>query len=571
MTDALDRLRRSLDTNIGQSLLRIQPADLRKIERQISKLEEIASSGSRKAPLNVVEGAVKRFIAEGRLTPFRDIYLACHGILIPSGSQQRPLIEATARFQTLLDRVNDYLDEPRRFRRCYRGLLHAYLEYDPHDQKNPEVGRQNWLRLRQYLAECVDKVLSNAQNPRWAECLQEHRNVLSSDPCIRYGKDLLDGKTAEIDALRQDLGIQSNSWFMRELYLAQVRAILDKPDSEYLERLHRLTEILAGNQMIADEGLALSLDRHAAMNAPPISAPLRELAVQRWGSPWLPGNSMPWARVQDCSMKMVADWLKLEFIRDFFTLLAENKQGDMRRMKFWQRYVSAIDQIHFALGADALKNSSRDYVALRKRMKGLTIPLQDQIAGNNAFIMRMGALIVVEFSGYSNACYGYKTSRALPFKLDGTPLTTPKDERNSLKHSRRDLWLPHHDGIKDFETWEERFESELTKHGIHPAKSSPINTPSGSHKSVPEKTPAQRSEVRKKSKSETPTEADSPLYSREILKRFAEREGLEIVDRTREGGALWVRVDDSNTHINQTLKRWGFRYKDAQKGWWKTW
>ena len=73
---------------------------------------------------------------------------------------------------------------------------------------------------------------------------------------------------------------------------------------------------------------------------------------------------------------MVSEWLKLEFIEAFFTVLAEQHTGDNRRLKFWARYVSVIEDIHFALGADARDNSSPDFKALRKKMTGLVIPLQ---------------------------------------------------------------------------------------------------------------------------------------------------------------------------------------------------
>lgn len=225
---------------------------------------------------------------------------------------------------------------------------------------------------------------------------------------------------------------------------------------------------MCAKAMTSELGLALALDRHAKLSSPPNSAPLRELAVQRWGNPWLPGNAMRWARVDLEARAMVTEWLKIEFVRDFFTLVAENHSGDARRLGFWERYVSAIDEIHFAVGTAAQGHSSRDYVAMRKPMDGLILPLQDPVGTNNAFIMRIDSLVVVEFSGFSNACYGYKATGALPFVLDCNPLTTPKDAPNSLKHSRRALWLQHQDGIKGFDTWEQRFEAELAEYGIFP-------------------------------------------------------------------------------------------------------
>ena len=143
---------------------------------------------------------------------------------------------------------------------------------------------------------------------------------------------------------------------------------------------------------------------------------------------------------------MVAEWLKLEFIETFFTLLAEEGTGDRRRLEFWKRYVNQIDHINFALGNDARSSSTKDFAVLREKMQGLTVPLIDPISSNNAFIMTIGDLVVVEFSGRANALYGYDGRQGLPFDLE-RPVVVVKDGRNSLKNSERRLWLKHRDGI----------------------------------------------------------------------------------------------------------------------------
>lgn len=572
MTKELMRLRDLLRQVNEAALRRKLPTGEREVDAEISKLRlRLSSGGGRGLQQNMVAEAVARFSADGRLASFRDAYLVSHGVLLTAEGGHPPVIEDLARFPLLLDGVSGYLDEPRRFRRCYQGLLHGYFGYDPEDAQRPAAGRQNWSRLQSFLGERVSFVLGDRQNPRWAECLQGHLNLFGTDPCGRYGDSLLAGQTAEVDELSQELRIADSSWFMRKLYLSQVRAILAKPDQQYLEQLPQLVGLLTDNAIILDEGLALTLDRHARTSPTPISPHLREMAARTWGNPWLPGNSTRWGRVGPEVRAMVTEWLKLEFIRDFFILLAENRNGDTRRLEYWERYVSAIGQIHFALGSQALLNPSRDYVAMRKRMEGLTIPLHDQVGSNNAFIMQIGSLVLVEFSGFSNACYGYETSKTLPFVLDGTPLTTPIDGPNSLKHARRALWLQHQDGIKGFETWEQRFEAALAEHGIHPQSGASMKSRRRAPNDRPTVQRAAAPTATTNAPQRPPTSPSSPtsaFFSLQTLREFARQEGLEVIDQRQKGGSLWVRADDSNPLISKTLRSWGFRYKDARKGWW---
>lgn len=399
--------------------------------------------------------------------------------------------------------------------------------------------------------------------------LQDHRNLFGDDPCGRYGELLLNGQTAEIQKLREELEITDGTWFMRKLYLSQVRAILSKPDQAYLSLLPRLIQLLLDNSSITDEGLALTVNRHARLPSPPISSELREMARDLWGHPERPTKKAHWHRVSEPAKAMLTKWLMLEFIRDFFTLLAEDGQGDTRRLDFWQRYVSEVKGIHFALGSEARESTSSDFVAMRKRMEGFTIPLLAPVRTNNAFIMRIGALVLVEFSGFSNACYGYDASVVLPFELDGRPLTMPIDAANSLKSSRRVLWLQHQDEIRGFATWEERFEAELAAHGIYPGAGPSIST-SRSAQAARTSVGDDLARVARPSVP-TPATALSPneqLLRRQLLNRFAKALGLKIVDLTPQGGALWVRTHDANNHVNETLRAWGFRYKDPHKGWW---
>src|SRR5207249_2018302 len=114
---------------------------------------------------------------------------------------------------------------------------------------------------------------------------------------------------------------------------------------------------------------------------------------------------------------------------------------------------------------------------LRAKMKGLTVPLIDTVSSNNAFVMTIGDLVVVEFSGRANALYGYDRRHGLPFEL-ASAVVSARDGRNSLKNSRRQIWLKHADGIHGWNKWEDMFEATLRRQfHVEPAARAQIVPP----------------------------------------------------------------------------------------------
>lgn len=586
MMNALARLQSLMSGGSERPLARPWSSD-KSLDGHITKLEKHLQQGAGAyVPRDLQEEAVKRFWTTRRIDTFRDAHLVSHGVVVPVGPQRVKVIEDRERFPALLDSVDKYLPTPRQYRRCYQGLLKGYFAYDYESKEVPDIGVRNWESLRGYLAERSGQIIDGPKNPQWAEKLQDHTDVLGRDPCSRYGPALLSGDSRDVDELLEVLNVPDSSWFVRKMFLAQIQAGVRKADADFLGVLYRLIELLRDNELIRDEGLTLVLNRFAKLAPPPLAIPLRDAAVAWWGNPWLETNAM-WRHpdVSPEAKAMVTEWLKLEFIEAFFTLLAEENTGDDRRLKFWARYVNAISNITFALGPDARANRSPDFQKLRKKMAGLVVPLNDNVRSNNAFIMHMGPLVIVEFSGYSNACYGYDARGSLPFRLD-MPVVTPVDAKNSLKLSSKQLWLQHQDGIKGYQKWETRFEFELaSKYGVRP-KSAPtkevlVEPPTRSKAARANLEDAgQVSSTRTNpqpvrsawsTSSLTATEEASwrnTKFSHATLSLFASQYRLQVDDKTQDNGNLWVRTDDADASVNEILRRWGFTYK-ATKGWWR--
>ncbi|WP_250532756.1 EH signature domain-containing protein [Caballeronia sp. AZ10_KS36] len=537
------------------------------IDALIEKLKARAKSAGGRAPVHDLQlDAVRRYWDSQEVPSYRDAYLLSFGLCIPHRPKGQCVMEDRPRFQRVIDSVDGYRGKTASYRRCYQGLAKSYFAYDVDAPNVAPAGKKNWLTLRDYLHDRNRDIRDTRPGPGWVDTAIENRQLFDESPCAPYVSQLLRGDESHIDRICEQLQIGKESWFLRQLVLTQVEGATKLRDNEFVSLLPRLLGLLAHNEVLRDRGTILVLDRYARVSRTPLHPGLRDHAVTWWGNPWLPSNATRWGGVAPAARAMVSDWLKLEFIETFFTKLAEDGLADRRRMEFWKRYVKSIDNIEFALGSTARNSHEPDLVALRRKMKGLTRDL-DASGANNAFIMRMGRLVAVEFSGLGNAFYGYDASRSLPFDTRQT-LKLAKDDWNSLKHSNCMLWLNHQDGIRGWSRWEDRFEEKL-REGFNILPSVDTSGSSTRSQAANERSrPANVGSSRENIRSTQNHTATHESYSHVALKRFAAIHGLQIDDRTALGGNLWVRGDEDDEHIGQVLADWGFHAKPG-KGWWK--
>lgn len=579
---ALDYLTSLLRASAHQASKALPSED--SLDAVIAQLERHTRAGTGSSvPEDLQQQAVRRFWDSQRFETLKDARLVSFGMCVPSRPSGPCIMEDRQRFQAVLDSktgVDQWLDNPRWYRRCYQGLVRSYFTYDAESDQAPAVGRKNWSDLRDYLHERTRNIVDKKVNPDWVTTAVGNRNVFTQDPCARYAESVLKGGTTEVDQLCEQLGVIKASWFLRELVLAQVREATKLGHEAFKELIPMLLDLLAKNQVLRDRGLILILDKYVSAPQHALNEHLRNASVEWWGNPWLPSNEMRWGGVVPAAREMVSDWLKREFVEAFFTKLAEDGVGDRRRANFWLRYIKSMDNVQFALGARALSSGDRDFVALRRKMKGLYTELRTTDSSNNAFIMTLGDLVAVEFGGMGNAFYGYDVRKTLPF--DATqPVGTTVNARNSLKHKSRLLWMQHQDGIKGWDKWEDMFEATLTEHfDIKPNAAArrvpsrvtpppppppPVATPAPSTDTwSPPPTPPSRAQERPAQ----PAPGGDKSFSLGALYEFARAQKLQVEDRTANNGNLWVRTDDKDLHVNKVLLNWRFRYK-AGKGWWR--
>lgn len=355
-----------------------------------------------------------------------------------------------------------------------------------------------------------------------------------------------------------------------------VNAAATKGDAEFQEHLPNLLIMLAEHSLAINEGLSSLLDRYCRCTSIGLSEDLRDFAVGQWGNPWLSVNQAKWSLVSNEARAMVVDWLKLDLLRQFFSLLTEDGRNDTRRLKFWERYHDSIDDMYFALGNTARWHRGTDFQAFRKKAELRLLGLHN--AGsptNNAFIMCIGNYVVVEFGLKGNACHIFRRD-ALPFALSGEIAGNGM----ALKHESFVERLRHFD--KTYEKWETTFQRAISKliqvrpnqPEIASSTRRPVSPSPTSGLSEREAfpyvpaPPLTAGPARSQESPPTPGTASPTRFSFSEFSRLCDTRRIRFQDLRDRNGNLWAFTGDADGYVSGQLRSWGFTYKSG-KGWWR--
>jgi hypothetical protein len=560
---------------------KVQPKDLRELQKQLQNievptlqpaqtniLEALTKRLRRRTPLQPVVGqldaSIQQFWKSQELSTFTDQRLACHGLLHPIEGASICLWESKAHLSVLLRSIEALRDSSSRFRRCYWGLLHAYFSIPIADEVDCEV-ENNRVTLRDFLKVNL-KYLSNGDNvSEWITLLTSNKGLFDDHPCATYAEDLLNGDTSIVVELEATLKISPSSWFRSELLIAQVDHVINATDDRFVDYLPLILDRIAHNRVHRDSHFAHILDRYSELPNTPLHRSLRDNAVAWWGNPWLPTNQPNWARVTAATKRMVTTWLNTEFITAFFRKLSNDGTGDTRRAKFWLNYAPVMSSVHFGLTPQTLRSRDRDIMVLKDKLEGLWTMFRSS-GSNNAFIMFLGPLVLVEF-GDAGAVYGYDVRKRLPFDIAST-LEEPKNIPNSLKHDTRVLWKGHGSAH-----WQSELAQVLRERfGILPYQIAPTSENMTEPRNV-------RSSTSPRAGNAMPhfdtthtqgmiANSSVKVFTERALRHLAKRHGLVVIDERQRGGNLWVRVVNMSASVERELKGWGFKHKNG-KGWWR--
>lgn len=539
--EPIDHLRQALRA-INETAFQGLHFDHRPIQQEVKKLREtLLDKPDPRPPIDQMQTAIAGFLTTSNLGNFRDIRLVSYGAATPLGAYQIRLIEKKDHFPKLLDVIDDYRDRPRIYRRLYRGLLASYFNYDPKAPYAKDTGPANWNRLRHYLNDYITHIQAEGITPDWVVTLQEHRNLLTDDPCSQYAQAFLDGANDVFNDVEKQFGfVAGSSWVTRAVIAACIDAAIRLSDREFKRYLPELLKLLGNprHATLLNPGLAKLLDRYANTQPLILHPELRNFAVAHWKNPWLQINRDRWALVSETARKMVTDWLKLDLIQSFFELLSADGSNDTRRLDFWIRYVDQITDMYFALGRYAMTNQDASFVTLRNKMAGRLLKLSGTGRENNAFIMTINDYVFIEFGMQGHAAYIY---REYPFELDGVHdinLNALKDMSVNIER------LHHRDNVHNYNLWEQRFNDHLSqKFGIRLSKTGKIP------------------ELSRSGSYYTASNATN-------IKTFCQAFKLGTEDTRPSGGYFWILADDQTASINQQLQAWGFAYRPG-RGWFR--
>jgi len=313
------------------------------------------------------------------------------------------------------------------------------------------------------------------------------------------------------------------------------------------------------SDFIKRRAIALLVSRYAKCQDKPEHSRLRDLALEAIGNPWLEkGLWDAWVKNPDGApdteaREMINGWLNRRLITDFFELLSADGRADRRRLDYWLRFVPALTETPWlALGSDAMYNGSQPYKELRERAHGRVLRLDNPGSpGNNAFVMKMGNLVIVEFGLTGNACYVYPISPS-PFSLGGVAISM-SDLKNPLRADR----LLHNDGIL---SWESKFDEIICPR---------INFRPGNERARIRRHESSQASLRAINTNQNQQVQPIPDFDETKFNEFIKKYSLYSIDKRHIGGALWVQFEHSqDSEIADGLRNMGFTYRPG-RGWWR--
>lgn len=551
----------------------------------LAKIRKDHDSPAVEADKRTIAVAISYLRRNGKPDGWRGLKYACIGVC--SHDERGWLPAADPAFLAKLLGFVEALDEERRRLKCMQMLLMGYWTFRPGE--TALASADGWRTLQEWLRKELDKNSASAgKKPGWFETLRSHRNLLGENPCHRYGASLLAGDASELERAVEGLGIPLDSWVQEEAALAQIKAAVALPHDRFKAVMPALVDLASDKRGIRlSPGLktrcvAALVSRYSRCPDKPEHMALRDAALAVVGNPWLRRASWD-ASVTDESGKpdnaareMVNGWLKRRLISDFFELLSADGAGDTRRLEYWLRFEPFIEDMWFALGSDARHARGESFNDFRQRARGRLLDLDGTTADNNAFVMRIGEYLAVEFGAKGNAFFMFRWG-ALPPKLEKlltSGLEKPCVAIDLLKWTTNAGRLIHGDSVSKGMSWEQKFDQAICPLvGRTPDKLPARLGQKPAARPIKHVEPARRGiKVYPAPKGGVPAQMHAPTSGGPLdpfeWHMFVKNNRLRTMDNRKTKGALWVLAESLPAHIEAQLSAWGFRLK-LGKGWWR--
>lgn len=475
MNEALGLLRSGLARVFSQAAKNADLwSDVRAMESAKERVFRDHGGAAIKVDSRTIWASIEDFRRLGHAKSFRELKYVCLGVSAMDAKGWCILSEDSLREQ--VGRQVEEQAEIHRKLRCFQALLASYFSFPLGAPNLDPKAVKGWTTLRTWLQRQRQQLAAALNNvPPWFEALDRHSELLTARPCDKFVPDLMRGDASSLEEAMASLAIDRDSWVMEAAVFAQMEAAEKLDDARFKAALPDLLRIEMGEAGVKVRDrlrircVALLVSRYARCSATPEHPGLRDAAVGVIGNPWLRRASWD-AHVVDAAKQpdkrareMVFGWLKGRLIQDFFELLSAEDAGDTRRLVYWLRFAPFVDDMWFALGPTAQYRSDRLFREFRDRAKGRLLDLEGASGDNNAFVMRIGSHVAIEFGATGHAFYLLRwdalppaVSRALTSgkAKDYVALGQLKPESHEWKQSHRDAPVA-------LRSWEQKFDDEL--------------------------------------------------------------------------------------------------------------
>ena len=347
---------------------------------------------------------------------------------------------------------------PEQLSGVYFPLLYGYFAV-----KQTEIDKRpnNWIELRYILNTQRSMVLQTTNRPKkWLITLTDYPELLTIEPCKTFIRDFLqDMDDSKISTQLVHLNIAPNSWFWDNLMQSAITSIKTMSEDDYFKMIPRFLWLLEKNQLYTTAILAALLERYAVTSKRPIvHEDLKRSSLSQWNSPQFE-SSAGWRNVNADTKKMVIQWFVRADLEAFFRLFSHT--ADAKRFDYWIKFIDNISFSQIFLGSAALQSRQFERRTFIERNQSRLKNLVGSTATNNAFLLKIDNIYIVDFSDTGNACYGYFE---LPFNMNKRDITVSDLKNKPLsifKNGFGEVTALSHSG-----DWEARFDEKLAELGI---------------------------------------------------------------------------------------------------------
>ncbi|RYE29035.1 MAG: hypothetical protein EOP48_32930, partial [Sphingobacteriales bacterium] len=206
----------------------------------------------------------------------------------------------------------------------------------------------------------------------------------------------LDEDEDKIPEIASKLHISANSWFWEKLLIDAIKSACELTDQGFIEKIDRLLNLGEKNPIHRSSILTQILDRYATSRfRDQIHERLKQTALTLWGNPQSDAAAS-WAYVQADTKKMVIQWFVQADLEAFFRLF--NSTADTRRFYYWLGYIKQITSTQLFFSSYAINSRRREHQQFLIDNKGRYSQLVGSSSTNNAFMLKIGNIYIVEFS-----------------------------------------------------------------------------------------------------------------------------------------------------------------------------